>query len=188
MTKSNKLLISGIGVIVLIGFVLGVFGFIKSLQDAQNDSSIPDGVVSAFQETLTDRALARGPHPIEGFDASMLLDTFPGLEERDFDGVETGIESGEGMHAYVNSELQWERTSNQPITTAERTVSKEGYGVLLENLSQRLGMPASNAEEAIAIIDAIDIPSDTTDHIISKNNLIRAYTPRPLSVITSPLT
>lgn len=157
MTKSNKLIIGIIGVVVIVGSVLGIFGFIKGLQNTQHDPSLPSEAVSAFQKTLTERALVRGPHPIEGFDASMLLDIFPGLEESDFDGVETGIMPGEGMHSYVNGELQWERTSNQPITSAERTILTRGYGVLLENLSERLNMPVMNAEEAIAIIDAIDV-------------------------------
>lgn len=190
MTKSNKLIIGIIGGIIVVGFVLGVFGFIKGLQDTRDDSSLPSEPVSAFQKTLTDRALARGPMPIEGFDASMLLDIFPGLEESDFDGVATGagIESDEGVHSYVDGELKWERTASKPITSAAQTVSQTGYATLLDNLSLRLGMPASSAEEAVEIVDKVDIPSDITDHIISKYDLIRVYTPRPLSAITSPLT
>lgn len=188
MSNTIKLLITIFAILLVVGFVLGVFGFIKGPWSAQDNSSLPKEVVAAFRKTLIDRALARGPMPIEGFEAAMLLDIFPGLEASDFDGVKTGMGSGEGVHFYVNGELQWERTESQPITSAERTVSQEGYGMLLENLSERLGMSASSAEETTAIIDEIDIPSDITDHLISKRDLIRVYTPQPLSVITSPFT
>src|SRR6056297_1032284 len=116
MTKFNKTLIGVIGAVVVAGLVLGIFYFIKNSQNTENDSSLPSEAVSAFQQELTERALARGPHPIEGFNASMLIKTFPGLEESDFDGVATGAESEEGLYSYANGELQWQRTADRPIT------------------------------------------------------------------------
>jgi hypothetical protein len=188
MTKFNKILIGVLGTIVVIGLVLSVLDFIKEMQNAQDSSSLPSEAVSAFQETLVDRTLTRGAQPIEGFQAFMFLEVFPGLQERDFDGVVTGAGRKEGMHTYTNGELLWKRIAGQPITTAQKAILPEGYATLLKNLSQRLDMPASTAEEAIAIIDEIDIPSDVNDHIISKRDKIRVYGPKPLSVITSPLT
>ncbi|MDP3795390.1 MAG: Gmad2 immunoglobulin-like domain-containing protein [bacterium] len=49
-------------------------------------------------------------------------------------------------------------------------------------------MPAASREDAVAIIDAIDIPADIAAHIASKRDFIVVHDPRPLSVITSPLT
>ncbi|MDZ4390695.1 MAG: hypothetical protein U0974_13295, partial [Gemmatimonadales bacterium] len=46
-------------------------------------------------------------------------------------------------------------------------VSAEGYETLLDNISKRLGMPAASREDAVAIIDAIDIPADIAAHIAS---------------------
>jgi hypothetical protein len=118
----------------------------------------------------------------------MLLQVFPGLREADFDRVKTGGIDKEGVHAYTSGELRWQRTSKRQITSGEKTVSKEGYGVLLENLSKRLSMPTSNADEAIAIIKVIDIPADIAEHIASKQDHIVVYAPLPISIITSPLT
>lgn len=188
MAKFNKTLIGIIGVIVVVGLVLGVFSFLKGSRDTQDSPYLPSETVFAFQQEIIDRALTRGQQPIEGFQASMLLETFPKLEESDFDGVVTGAEKEEGVHTYVNGELKWERTAEQPMTTADKTILPQGYAILLDNLSQRLDMPASTTEEAIAIVKEIDIPSDITDHIVSKRDKIRVYEPQPLSVITSPLT
>lgn len=88
----------------------------------------------------------------------MLLDTFPGLEESDFDGVATGVESEEGEHTYIGGELRWERTSNQPITSAEKTVTRAGYKTLLHNLSERLTLPVSTVQDAVTVINTIDTP------------------------------
>gem|GEM_PF-6261215 len=173
---------------IFMGVIALVWATSIIIRSQESQESIPPEIVADFQEELIDRALARGPMPIEGFEAAMLLDIFPGLEESDFDGVQTGIMEEEGVYFYIDGKLQWERASYQSITSGEKTVSSEGYGILLGNLAQRLGMPASSAEEAVAIVDEVDIPSDITDHIISKRDLIRVYTPRPLSVITSPLT
>ncbi|HXK39368.1 MAG TPA: hypothetical protein VJ837_00850, partial [Candidatus Paceibacterota bacterium] len=137
--------------------MLSAFGPVRDPQGNEGGAFPPDEVVTAFQEELSRRALARGPHPIEGFDAAMLLATFPGLEESDFDGIETGAPPGEGIHSYVAGELRWERASEEPVTSAERSLSHEGYRTLLSNLSRRLGTPVTSEREAIAVIDAIDV-------------------------------
>lgn len=136
---------------------LSAFGLMRDPQGDEEGVLSSDEIVTAFQEELSRRALARGPHPIEGFDAAMLLATFLGLDESDFDGVETGAPPGEGMHSYVAGELRWERASDQPVTSAERSLSHEGYRTLLGNLSRRLGMPVTNEREAIAVVDAVDV-------------------------------
>ncbi|HBB56808.1 TPA: hypothetical protein DEW47_03745 [Patescibacteria group bacterium] len=58
----------------------------------------------------------------------------------------------------------------------------------LKNAQDDFSPPEETGEEVIAIIDKIDIPSDIADHILSKSDLVKVYSPRPFSVIASPLT
>src|SRR3989338_7173127 len=58
----------------------------------------------------------------------------------------------------------------------------------LKNAQDDFSPPEETGDEVIAIIDKIDIPSDIADHILSKSDLVKVYSPRPFSVIASPLT
>lgn len=174
---------------MVIGLV-GAWRFMNQQRAPQlpNGGEAPNELVETFQNELSRRALARGPHPVEGFDASMLLATFPGFQESDFDGVPTGGGPEEGMHTYRNDELQWERTGNAPATSAAQSITSIGYGVLLGNVADRLEMSAATRAHIMAIINAIDIPEDIRDHIQAKSDLIMVAHPRPLATVTSPLT
>ncbi|MCR4330682.1 MAG: hypothetical protein NUV49_02265 [Patescibacteria group bacterium] len=95
--------------------------------------------------------------PIEGFDAFMLKSAFPGLVPEDFNGVETI----EGHYELINGLLEYKRDKGQPITSAEQTVSMEGYDTLLRNLSLRLGVVIESEESVQEIIKRI-VPDEGT--------------------------
>ncbi|OGZ42072.1 MAG: hypothetical protein A3C80_01490 [Candidatus Ryanbacteria bacterium RIFCSPHIGHO2_02_FULL_45_43] len=182
MKKSHKILIGIFGILIVVGFVLGAVVFMRDIQKPQN-KILPE-IVDRFRNELIARGVERDGHPIERFDALLLMRAFPGLREADFDSVETY----EGEYAYDKEELKFQRNVSGSVSTIEKTVSNEGYETLLENLSKRLGMSVSSMEAAIDLIDAIDIPSDLAGHIASKRDLVVVHDPRPLFAITSPLT
>lgn len=121
----------------------------KDGNNSQNN--ISKEAAAAFQTELTSRGIQKIGQPIEGFDANILMQAFPGLKDFDVDNVE----SFEGVHEYENK-LVWKSIQNQTIASAEKMMLTRGYQTLLGNLSERLSMPASTKEQAIAIIDTID--------------------------------
>jgi hypothetical protein len=103
--------------------------------DGGDDVSEPTGVVAYFQE----RMIALGVEeidgqPIEGFDAQLLMDAFPGLSAADFNGVRTF----EGHYEFRSGSLTFVRDQAQPVSSAERTISGEGYATLMANTATRL--------------------------------------------------
>ncbi len=100
-----------------------------------------------FSEELQRAGVERVGQPIEGFDAFMYLEAFPGFEEEDFDNVETL----EGITKLKDGKLVYERTAGSPVTSAESTISEKGYATLLENFSRRVGVEV-RTEADIAII------------------------------------
>mgnify|MGYP000197478753 CR=1 FL=1 len=71
--------------------------------------------------------------------------------EEDFDGVEAlevHYEANNGILDYI-------RDKAQPITSAERAVSDEGYKTLLQNISNRLGVLVKGEEAVETIIEKL---------------------------------
>lgn len=142
-------------------FIIGVviIGFIALLYMWFNDN--PQRVVSTteidiadyFQKSMFDKAVLKsgGMMPIEGYDSGLLLGAFPGLVEADFEGVETF----EGHYEMQGQQLVFERDVEEPISTAERTVSDEGYETLLDNLTERLNIDPQTEEDIDDLIDQI---------------------------------
>ncbi|NQV93482.1 hypothetical protein HQ403_03245 [Candidatus Kaiserbacteria bacterium] len=109
--------------------------------------SAPSNYGGLFQEELTRAGVERVGQPIEGFNAFILLEAFSGFIEEDFDGVV----SLEGRYSYNGSELVYTRTGGNPVTSAEETISSEGYGILLDRLSGRFNVNV-NTEGGVALI------------------------------------
>ncbi|PIP73972.1 MAG: hypothetical protein COW88_00145 [Candidatus Lloydbacteria bacterium CG22_combo_CG10-13_8_21_14_all_47_15] len=158
MTKSNtstsfsasKIIIGVFGVVVIVGFVLGIYSFLRGLENSPkfDDTKITSPEVAEFSEKIQNYVVENIGQPIEGFNADIYLRAFPGLFEADFDGVETW----EGEYAYANGELTFERTKAQPITSAEDAISKKGHQMLFENVQGRLGINLSVDEVVDGII------------------------------------
>jgi hypothetical protein len=106
-----------------------------------------------FQQRMYDRGVERiGGMPIEGFDATLLMQAFPGLASQDFDGVATF----EGVYHSDGASVQFDRTGpDDRASTAEKTVSDMGYATLLMNTSDRLGMKAETDADIDALVEAL---------------------------------
>lgn len=128
------------------------------------DTDIPAGNALAgyFQEKLTSLGVEEIGQPIEGFDADLLIAGFPGLVEVDFNGVETL----EGHYEIQNGALVFMRDQQNPVSSAEKTVSKEGYATLLLHVSTRFGIAVTDN----ASIDAIIALLNTSDRIETRIN------------------
>ena len=113
--------------------------------------STPSEFSGLFREELTFVEVERVGQPIEGSDAFTLMNAFPGFHDKDFDGVE----SLEGIYHYDDTGLSYKRTKSQPVTSAEQTISYEGYQTLLENVSQRLGIEVQHETSINAILEKL---------------------------------
>ena len=96
-----------------------------------------------FREELQRAGVERVGMPVEGFNAFIYLEAFPGFEESDFDGVETL----EGIYTIEDEKFQYVRTAGDLVTSAEETISEAGYKTLLENFSKRVGVEVETAED-----------------------------------------
>ncbi|PIR38310.1 MAG: hypothetical protein COV34_01740 [Candidatus Zambryskibacteria bacterium CG10_big_fil_rev_8_21_14_0_10_42_12] len=133
--------------------VLGGFWLLGSREAGDDTQNITTELTEYFAERMTTLGVRGGMMPIEGFDAGLLIGAFPGLIKADFQDVETF----EGHYEIQAGELVFVRDQEQPISSAERTVSNEGYGTLLQNLSTRLDMTVNSESDIDAIIDTINI-------------------------------
>jgi hypothetical protein len=144
---------------IVVGFFLtgNVPGFTPADEPDDGSDSAGDQVSTFedlaphFRDEMIASGVSRMGPPIHGFNAFLLLGAFPGLLEEDFQGVE----SFEGMYEFTGSELLHVRTKDQPITSAEDTVSDKGYATLLERLSFRLGMAVDSKKEVEDLVAAL---------------------------------
>jgi len=106
--------------------------------------------VAEFTESMQNFVIENFGHPIEGFNAGIYLNAFPGLFEADFNDVETL----EGLYVYKNDSLHfvergrfgWQKTSVAEMITAR------GHETLFENVQGRLGINLSADEVVNGII------------------------------------
>jgi hypothetical protein len=91
--------------------------------------------------------------PIEGFDADLLMTAFAGIKKVDFEGVE----SLEGAYSVQkDGELVFARKVEQPISSAEKTISNEGYDRLFRNITTRLDFLPKDIGEVDILISRIN--------------------------------
>lgn len=141
--------IAGAAVILIGGFfIFSTFVY----NEKQSDTTSPE-LVQTFSELMFEKGTADGLFPIEGFDADLLMSKLPGLVVSDFENVATF----EGVYSLKDGELTFERTQGEPISSAERTVSEEGYATLLSNLSLRLNMPIENETDITLLVESVSI-------------------------------
>ncbi|MEK7596390.1 MAG: hypothetical protein AAB564_02500 [Patescibacteria group bacterium] len=138
MKKSYKILIGIFGTLFVVSFVLGVIGFMRGLQNSQEEPEIL-GEAALFIEKIQNYVVGNIGQPIEGFNADIYLRAFPGLFEADFDRVETG----EGKYVYTNGKLEFVRAQTKYGTSAEEAISKKGHQTFFENVRGRLGINLS---------------------------------------------
>jgi len=141
LIDKNKFKLAIVTIFVIIASVLGVFYI---------DSS-PSDYSGLFKEELTRAGVERVGMPIEGFSAPIYLNAFPGFEEVDFDRVE----SLEGIYTFANGTLQYERTTGNPVTSAEDVISDRGYATLLANFSKRVGVEVRTEADIATILEKL---------------------------------
>lgn len=130
-----------------------------------------------FAERLTTLGIEDVGLPVEGFDPGMLMLAFPGLVNSDFEGVE----SFEGRYAVKGDMLEYVRSADMPITSAERTVSEKGYATLLLNISKRSQIDIVNEESVDAIVAFINT-SDVVAASLNEGASALGVKVTPLSV------
>lgn len=135
-----------IGVAVLSGILL--FAFLVSDITPHTPSASHAGY---FQDKVIALGIERVGHPIEGFDEALLLMAFPSLMKSDFEGVATF----EGHYEVQGGAIVFIRDTGTSISSAERTVSEEGYEVLLSNVAKRLGVALADERDVDALISVI---------------------------------
>lgn len=142
----SKYILVGALVVVVVG------GAAVALFNKPESQGVSSPLATHFQEALFERGTADGLIPIEGFDAGLLLGEFSGLVPEDFEGVE----GYEGVYYVQNGVVMFERTVAEPVSTAERTVSPEGYRTLLANVSARLGVVVSEITDVEQVVESLD--------------------------------
>lgn len=168
-----KKLILAVVVIVLVLVGVSLLG---------GDGSSRDALTSELGNYFADKMVQLGVEdigqPIEGFDSGLLILAFPGLRPADFDGVETS----EGTYRVSGETVEFVRGEGQPITSAERMVSKEGYRTLLENVAARYGAAVSTTADVDALIIKINT-SETIEARIDQGASAFGVKVIPVSVI-----
>jgi hypothetical protein len=159
-----KNLLIWLTIIVVIG--AGIFLSLNAYIYNEKQVDIPE-TASYFQERMVELGVSDIGQPIEGFDANLLMRAFPGLVPDDFEGVMTF----EGHYVVEGDQVLFVRDKKQPTTSAEETVSEEGYGILLINTSQRLGLPIITESEVDTLIDVLD-----ADHMAAGEEQWEQYT------------
>jgi hypothetical protein len=153
MKTSTSVTVLVIAIVAIAGIVYFSRSATPRVVDEQN-LSIPAAVTIAFRDELTKRAIENmnGNMPIEGFDVSLLLGAYPGgLLPEDFDGVA----SFNGIYRYTNGTIEYKATGNQ-FTSAEQTISDEGYETLLARVSKRLAFEIKNETDAMRLVNQLD--------------------------------
>mgnify|MGYP006908203126 CR=1 FL=1 len=139
--------------IILVVVLVGLASIVLLWREADDTGKMSELFGSYFGDELMLQGIEDIGHPIEGFDADLLMIAFPGLLPVDFHGVS----AFEGKYQFKDGELSFIRNSSNPISSAERTVSSEGYQVLLENVGNRLNRVIQNEYDVRMLIDAVNI-------------------------------
>ena len=126
-------------------FIIGSIIFILFASNSPGDYS------GLFREELESAGIERVGQPIEGFNAFMYLEAFPGFEESDFDGVK----SFEGIYNFEDGALKYERVTNDPVTSAEDVISEAGYKTLLENFSSRTNVKVQDETDIAPLLEKL---------------------------------
>jgi len=160
----NIYVIFGIVIVVVAAF----FAFNSFIYNQKQADTSPTEFSSVFAQAMFEKGTEDGLIPIEGFDAGLLLSEFPGLEVEDFEGVK----AFEGVYSVENGEVVFTRTGGDAVSSAERTVSEEGYATLLENISARLSFPVYDESDIADVIEILSAGSDIEVHTVTSADVV----------------
>lgn len=134
MTDTNKT----IGIVLMILGLAVILLLVLPLDNSSDKAATADRdeVEDYFIDTIKEQTLERiNGQPIEGLEQSMYMSAYPGLQESDFENVET---LGDTNEADVR-------------TSADAMITDAGLVTLLENVSDRLDLEV----DSIARVDAL---------------------------------
>ncbi len=130
---------------------------IDDLDDGINDNEEGNGnsVEDYFAEQLWQKGTENlGAVPIEGFNPEIYKGAYPGLINQDFHNTE----AIGGIWIYDN-ELTFIK-NNEPVTSADGTLTNQGVKTLLANLENRLNTEIETEEQADELIELISQSND----------------------------
>jgi len=107
---------------------------VEDVPTTQSDDISP--LASYFNDQINSKGVEKIGQPIEGFDAYLLKQAFPGLIDEDFDNIEALL----GIYKFANGELKFELITDGPIHSAAQTVSEDGMEILMNNAAGRLNV------------------------------------------------
>lgn len=146
---------------LLIVALLGIGGYFAVTTqerggETTNQAGMPE-LAAYFENQMINLGRADIGQPIEGFDATLLMLAFPGLDVEDFRGVETL----EGRYEVQEGELSFILDREQPVSSAARTLAAKGYETLLANVVSRLGFVLNSESDIDALVGALN----TGEHV-----------------------
>ena len=113
--------------------------------------TISTNVSTYFREEMYNGTIDRVGQPIEGFAPSMLMQAWPNLVLKDFDGVEAEL----GVYQYNETDLDFIMDSTNPVHSAARAITNKGMTTLLNNVSSRLNRPTTTIDDIESILVAL---------------------------------
>ena len=121
--------------------------------DTSSTETKDDIDIGVFEKNLQEIAIGDfGMQPIEGFDAYLLQQAFPGFKESDFNKVVT---LG-GEYKLVSGSLEYRSSRGDgPVTSADEMVTSVGYEILLKNVSERFDILLDDEENLDHIIEKL---------------------------------
>lgn len=138
---------------ILIIILIGSFIFIlEKNKKPKTDDSVENHLVEYFIEEIQEKVIDRIGQPIEGFNAYIVNQAFPGIIAEDFIEVETN----EGIYTFEKGELVFKRTQEEIITSAEEAINKKGMETLLKNLATRFKIDIYDKNSVDQIINKIE--------------------------------
>lgn len=107
--------------------------------------------VEYFSDKMQEKFVSYVGQPIEGFSPDMFLDIFPGLTQKDFDGVE----AIGGYYEIRNNAIILTENPDSIKTSADHAITPEGMETLLGALSKRFAVPAETKSDIDRILELL---------------------------------
>lgn len=149
----RKIIYLIIGLVVVVGILVQMGNLAgNGVNKDENNSGTSDEFGGYFMDQMIVKGVADIGMPIEGFDANLLIRAYGGLKSSDF----ASVEAFEGHYEVQGNEVVFVRDQASPISSAEKTISNEGFATLLKNVSSRLNIKISSNDDIDVLIETIN--------------------------------